>query len=92
MGTVPDAPIDDMQLKPSETATAAPTHATSCEELALDQSTAVPAEPPSKGQAELKEDLLSAKMRAVALKREGRIAEAKAALAEVKRLQALINA
>lgn len=39
----------------------------------------------------LRAQLLDAKRQAVALKREGRIAEAKAALAEVKRLQALAD-
>lgn len=40
---------------------------------------------------DLRRQLLDAKRRAVALKREGRIPEARAALAEVKRLQALVD-
>ena len=39
----------------------------------------------------LRSQLLDAKRQAVALKREGRIPEARAALAEVKRLQALVD-
>lgn len=48
------------------------------------------AEPVPVPELSLREQLLEAKRHAVALKREGRIAEAKAALAEVKRLTALL--
>lgn len=51
---------------------------------------AVPSSTPSPNS--LRSQLLDAKRQAVALKREGRIPEARAALAEVKRLQALVDA
>jgi hypothetical protein len=51
----------------------------------------VKAEPVPVPEPSMREQLLEAKRHAVALKREGRIAEAKAALAEVKRLTALLE-
>jgi hypothetical protein len=76
---------------------AAPGDAGDTEEVAAAE---IPAARPSKPVASvpalpspnsLRTQLLDAKRQAVALKREGRITEARAALAEVKRLQALVD-